>query len=240
MLSVVIPAYNEARRLPPTLVQIRSYLRSVGLQHELLVVDDGSRDDTVARVRALDKAVQIIELRPNRGKGYAVRRGMLAARGQRILFTDADLSTPIEELELLNGALDRGAEVALGSRAVKRELIMLRQPWHREQMGKLFNLCVQLIAVSGVRDTQCGFKLFTRQAAMDIFSRSNMDRFAFDVELVALAKLLGYPVAEVPVRWFNSADSRVNVLADPLQMYFDLWRIRAKIKALAKALGRKW
>lgn len=240
MLSVVIPAYNEAKRLPATLTQIKMYLRLQQIDYELVVVDDGSRDDTVRVVQTFDPTIHLIRLQPNRGKGYAVRRGMLAAKGQRILFTDADLSTPISELDALAAALDEGADVAIGSRAVDRGLILVHQPWYREFMGRVFNLCVQSLAVTGIRDTQCGFKLMTRQAVHDVLGRAELDRFAFDVELVALAKLLGYRVAEVPVHWLNSVDSRVSILRDPLQMYFDLWRIRAKIKRLSKVLGRKW
>ncbi len=240
MLSVVIPAYNEAQRLPPTLTRIMHYLTAQKWEHEVLVVDDGSRDETAVVAQQAGRHVKVIRLQPNRGKGYAVRRGMLAASGQRVLFSDADLSTPIQEIEKLQAALDAGADVAVGSRAINRALVKVHQPWHREKMGNLFNVCVQQIAVKGIKDTQCGFKLFTRQAAQDIFSRSEFDGFVFDVEVVALAKLLGYQVAEVPVLWFNSQDSRVNVFSDPFKMFVDLWAIRAKIKKLARALGRKW
>lgn len=240
MLSIVIPAYNESQRLPATLARIYDYFAAHPSPHEILVVDDGSSDQTAAVAGRMPGPIEVIRLQPNRGKGYAVRRGMLAAKGRRVLFTDSDLSTPIEELEKLQAAMDAGADVALGSRAVNRNLTKLRQPWHREKMGNVFNMCVQAIAVKGIKDTQCGFKLFTRQAAQDVFSRCQMDRFVFDVEAVALAKLLGYRVAEVPVLWYDSPDSRVNVLRDPLAMFFDLWTIRANMKKLARSLGRKW
>ena len=237
-LSIVIPAYNEARRLPESLQKIRGYFGDTWSTLELIVVDDGSRDDTVAVVRAFDAAIKIIELKPNRGKGYAVRRGMLAATGERVLFTDADLSTPISEIEKLQRAIDAGADVAIGSRAIDRSLIAVHQPWLREQMGKVFNGWMQLLCLRGIKDSQCGFKLFTRQAVKDVFIHCQQDGFCFDVECLAVAKLLGYAISEVPVRWLNSADTRVNVLIDSIKMYLDLWRLRYRLRVLARQLGR--
>jgi dolichyl-phosphate beta-glucosyltransferase len=182
-VSVVIPAYNESARLPPTIARIAEYFTRSTLSYELVVVDDGSADDTAARARACgvpDLTVLVNE--PNRGKGYSVRRGMLAARGAHRLMTDADLSTPIDELDRLLAVQRAGTEVVIGSRAVAGANIEVRQPWYRENMGRLFNLLVRLLAVPGLHDTQCGFKLFTARAAEEVFSRARLDGFSFDVE----------------------------------------------------------
>jgi len=223
-LSVVVPALDEEDRLPRTLEHIASHLARRGGDYEVLVVDDGSRDATAARAEAAGATV--LRNETNRGKGFAVRRGMLAARGARRLMTDADLSTPIEELDRLCARMDEGHDVVVGSRALPASRIEVRQPWYRENMGRLFNLFVRALAVPGVRDTQCGFKLFSAAAARDVFSAARLDGFSFDVEALFLARRKGYRIAEVPVRWRNDAASRVSLwhgfLAFP-----DLLRIRA-------------
>lgn len=229
-LSIVVPAFDEERRLPASLARIVEWLsgRIPPLAAEILVVDDGSSDGT-ARVAAEAASrgvpVRVLTHAANRGKGAAVRTGVLAAEGRLVLVTDADLSTPIEEAEKLLAA---GAPVAIGSRAVDPSLVVERQPLYRVAMGKLFNLLVRLLCVGGIRDTQCGFKLFTRDAAREVFSRARVDRFAWDVEALLLARRLGYAIAEVPVLWFHKEDSRVS-LGRGAQAYLDLLRIRRTV-----------
>ena len=227
-LSIVIPAYNEVERLGPTLERVVAYCLAERADHEVLVVDDGSTDGTVALARSLAAAhpsIRVIEQGENRGKGAAVRAGMLAARGERVLFSDADLATPIEELVKLEAELDRGADIAIASRAAPGADIQVRQHPLREMMGRTFNLMVRLAAVGGIGDTQCGFKLFTRAAAQDLFGRAQVDGFAFDVEVLWLARGR-YQVAEVPVVWRHIEESKVSPGSDAARMFLDLVRIR--------------
>ena len=224
VLSVVVPAYNERARLPPTLRRIGAYLG--GRAHEIVVVDDGSTDGTAEAAHAAGvERLVVLRNEGNRGKGYAVRRGMLAARGARRLMSDADLSTPIEELARLEQALASGHQIAIGSRALEGARIEVRQPWYRENMGRLFNVFVRALAVPGVRDTQCGFKLFTAGAAEVVFAAARLDGFSFDVEALYIARQLGYRIAEVPVSWRNDAATRVG-LRGGFQAFPDLLRIR--------------
>jgi dolichyl-phosphate beta-glucosyltransferase len=226
-LSVVIPAYNEAERLPPTLERVLRYLRARGGTYEIVVVDDGSRDRTAERARAAaGEDLRVLANEGNRGKGYSVRRGMLAAHGARRLMTDADLSTPIEDLERLAARLDQGYDVAIGSRALPDSNVEIRQPWYRENMGRVFNGAVRLLALPGLKDTQCGFKLFTAAAAEAAFSRARLDGFSFDVESLFLARRLGFRIAEVPVTWRNDAASHVGLWSG-FRAFPDLLRIRA-------------
>ncbi len=226
-ISLVIPAYEEARRLPETLAKIADYLRGRRESWEILVVDDGSRDSTASIAREeglrLGLPLTVLSLPANRGKGAAIRAGVLASHGDRVLVCDADLSTPIAEWEKLRAA---GAPVAIGSRAIDEDLVLRKQPWHRRTMGKLFNLLVRALTIRGIRDTQCGFKLLDGPLAREIFSRARIDRFAYDVEILLLARRRGAAIAEVPVLWFNSPDSRVAVVRDSLRMLRDLVRIR--------------
>ena len=224
-LSVVIPAYNEALRLPSTLSRVRQHLAAQKGEHEILVVDDGSTDATAEVARAAGGAVRVLRHQPNRGKGYAARRGMLAATGDRRLMTDADLSTPIEELAGLEAALDRGYDVAIGSRAVDGARIEVRQPAYREAMGRLFNVLVQGLLLPGLSDTQCGFKLFTARAAEAAFAPCRLDGFSFDVEALFAARRRGLRIAEVPVVWRNDAATRVS-LGGGGAAFADLLRIR--------------
>lgn len=230
-LSIVVPAFNEERRLPVSLARIAEWLgsRSPALSAEVLVVDDGSSDRTAAvaekTAAGLGLGARVLRLPENRGKGAAVRAGVLEAEGEYVLVTDADLSTPIEEVDKL---LSAGAAVAIGSRAVDATLVKQRQSVFRVASGKTFNLLVRLLVVSGIRDTQCGFKLFRREAAREIFSRASVDRFAFDVEALLLARRLGYAIAEVPVLWFNSPDTRVG-LGGGLEAFAALFRIRLRV-----------
>lgn len=228
-LSVVIPAFNEAQRVGPTLTAVLAYLRQQPYASEVLVVIDGSSDGTETVVRQVagdDPSVAILDNGTNRGKGFCVRRGMLEARGQFILFSDADLSTPIEHVERLFDALKRGAHIAIGSRAHPESDIAVRQPWWRERMGRTFNWFVQRAAVRGIRDTQCGFKCFTREAARRVFPRQRLERFGFDVEVLFIARRLGYRIVEVPITWRNHALSKVHPVRDSASMLWDLVRIR--------------
>jgi dolichyl-phosphate beta-glucosyltransferase len=209
-LSVVIPAWNEALRLPATLTRVVAFLRARNEAFEVVVVDDGSTDGTAAVARAHgDPAIRVAGYGDNRGKGHAVRTGMLAASGALRLMTDADLSTPIEDLRLLEEAMGRGFHVAIGSRALRTSNVEVRQGAFREGMGRLFNLVVRLLLLRDLRDTQCGFKLFTAEAAQAAFSATRLDGFSFDVEALVAARRRGYRIAEVGVTWRNDVATRV-------------------------------
>ena len=228
-LTIVIPAWQEAARLGLTLDRIRRYLQNQSWNGEVVVVVDGGDDGTLelARARATQwTGLHVLANNVNRGKGYSVRRGMLEARGQYLLFSDADLSTPIEEVEHLIDAIEAGADIAVGSRALENSDIQVRQTWWRESMGQLFNFVVRVVAVPGVHDTQCGFKCFRRSAARRIFIQQRIDRFAFDVEIFWIARKLSLQVAEIPVTWRNDALSHVHPLRDATQMLIDLIRLR--------------
>lgn len=225
-LSVVIPAFNEADRLPKTLARLREWLSAWQRPYQIVVVDDGSVDGTADAAReAGGETLVLLRHTPNRGKGHAVRRGMLAATGQRRLMTDADLSTPIEELPKLMAELDRGVPIAIGSRAVEGARIEVHQPVFREAMGRLFNRLVQTLLLPGLQDTQCGFKLFTGPAAELAFGASRLDGFSFDVEALYIAGRHGLRIAEVPVVWRNDEASRVS-LGGGGTAFVDLLRIR--------------
>jgi dolichyl-phosphate beta-glucosyltransferase len=225
-LSVVIPAYNEAARLPRTLERLNDYLGGRGTSYEIVVVDDGSSDGTAQAARAAGGPfLTLLGHERNRGKGHAVRRGMLAAGGERRLMTDADLSTPIEDLPRLEAALDRGDDIAIGSRAVPGANVLVHQPFYREAMGRIFNHLVRLIALPGLYDTQCGFKLFSAAAAEAAFGQALLDGFSFDVEALFVARRRGLRIAEVPVTWRNDAASRVGFVHGGLA-FLDLVQIR--------------
>jgi len=221
--SVVIPTYNRAHSVGDA---IASVLRQTMADLECIVVDDGSTDPTseVARASHLS-SLTVIGYPANRGKGHAVRRGMLAARGARRLMTDADLSTPIEDLKHLQKALDAGADIAIGSRALPASNVEVRQPWYREGMGRFFNLCVRVVTLPDLHDTQCGFKLFTAAAAEAAFTPARLDGFSFDVETLYIARRRGLRIAEVPVTWRNDFATRVGLLRGG-EAFLDLLRIR--------------
>ncbi len=225
-LSVVIPAYDEAERLGPGLARAMEYLTGRGLDYELLVVDDGSRDAT-AEVAAGMAGVRVLRHERNRGKGAAIKTGILASRGAKLLLSDADFSTPIEEMEKLEPRLAE-AVLVVGSRAVAGADVRQRQPFYRELMGKVWNLIIRTIGVRGLRDTQCGFKLVRGDAARTLGSEMTIDGFAYDVELIWLARRRGWEVAEVGVVWVNSPDSRVDPLRSSLGMLRDVIRIRLR------------
>lgn len=231
-LSVVVPAYNEEERLGATLDRMIAYLADMPREWELLVVDDGSSDGTRDLVAAASKKhpeVRLIANGRNRGKGYSVRHGMLAATGDAVLFSDADLSSPIEEVEKLIPHLENGHDVVIGSRDIIGSQIEVPQPLFRRVMGYSFMVLRDWIAVSGFRDTQCGFKLFRKPAAQAVFTQSRVDGFCFDVEILAIAKTLGYRMCEIPVVWRNDERSKVNPIGDPIKMFLDLFRIRFNI-----------
>jgi len=236
-LSVVVPAYNEARRISPSLDQIFEYLDRSHPQHEVLVVDDCSTDDTAAVVErrfGQRPTLRILSYGTNRGKGYAVRAGALEASGDVVLFTDADLSTPIAEADKMLPLLAQGYDMVIGSRAHAQAEIRKHQPFYREGAGKLFNLLVRLLVGLKFHDTQCGFKLFRRDSALAVLRRLSIDRFAFDVELLALAQAAGLKVAEVPVVWINSPASTVGLWYGA-QAYVDLLQIRRRARRLPRA-----
>ena len=230
-VSIVIPAFNEERRLTATLTAVLAYLaRWDGRFAEVVVVDDGSTDGTARLVRefsAKHAAVRLVENHGNRGKGYSVRHGVMEARGEWILFSDADLSAPIEELDKLAAAArEAGASVAIGSRAMDRSLIQVHQSGFRETAGRVFNLCMRVATGLPLRDTQCGFKLFEAGTAREVFGRQRLERFGFDVEVLFIARHLGYRMVEVPVRWSHSEGTKVSMFRDSLNMFLDLLRVR--------------
>jgi len=224
-LSIVIPAFNEAARLPASLAELIAYLRAQDYSWEILVVDDHSQDDTLAVLTPFQEIVRVLSNDHNSGKGFAIRRGVLASQGEAVAFTDADLSTPLEEIGTLLSWRRKGYDVVIGSRALSDSVIITHQPWHREWLGQMFNRLVRALLLKGIYDTQCGFKLFSRRAADAIFPQQQITGFAFDVELLYLARKCGFTIAEVPVRWRDSVPSRVRPFSHGARMLFDLWRI---------------
>jgi dolichyl-phosphate beta-glucosyltransferase len=230
-LSVVVPAFNESARLPETIAKVRPFLDALGKSWELILVNDGSNDQTLELIRAEEagdpKRVRGLDLQPNGGKGPAVAAGVAASRAPLVLITDADLSTPIEEWSKLAAALDRGYDVAIGSRAKRGSQVLVSQPFHRVLMGKIFNLLVQLVVLPGYWDTQCGFKLWKGAVAREVFAAMKLrGNVAFDVEVLFRARRAGYRIAEVPVRWFDSVPSRISPLTHSAEALLDIFRIR--------------
>ncbi|MGC2530447.1 MAG: dolichyl-phosphate beta-glucosyltransferase [Candidatus Acidiferrum sp.] len=227
-LSIVIPSYNEELRLPATLERIADYLPSLGGETEILVVDDGSKDRTAEvaeSFRGKLPSLRVITNGENRGKGYSVRHGMLEARGRNVLFTDADLSAPIEEAPKLLEAL-KNYDVAIGSRALDRSLITVHESRFREFAGIIFNTIVRVILRLPFVDTQCGFKAFRRDPCQILFQQQRIERFGFDPELLYLARHHGLHIVEIPVRWGHSHATKVNMLRDSIQMFADVFTIR--------------
>ncbi|GAC1570734.1 MAG: glycosyltransferase family 2 protein [Candidatus Dormibacteria bacterium] len=231
MISVVIPAYNESARLPPTLERMRRYLDGAAEEYEVLVVDDGSQDGTAEVAESLAAEwpqARVLRCPANRGKGAAVRAGMLAARGELRLFSDADLSTPMAELPALRRHLDAQHGVAIASRALPGTTIEVHQNRRRETMGRIYNRILRLLVLPGIQDSQCGFKLFTAEAAMTLFEPLRTNRFGFDAEVLVRARRAGIGIAEVPVRWRHVEESRVSSLRDASRMLFDLLLLRLR------------
>lgn len=232
-LAVIIPAYNEDQRILPTLERVRDYLSGQAYTWSVTLVSDGSQDRTVEITEAFAKknpGFHVLAYAPNRGKGYAVRKGMLEVAGELLLFSDADLAAPIEEVEKLLAHMEQGADVAIGSRPLKESNLEIRQPFYREMLGRAFNFAVQTLAIKGIKDTQCGFKLFTQKAARDIFSRCKLDGFSFDFEALMVARDLGYRIDEVPIRWRHQEGSKVVLMRDGPRMLRDLVKLRLRGK----------
>lgn len=227
--SIIIPAYNESERISASLDKIVAYIAEQQWGAEVIVVNDGSRDNTAEIVRDYAKShpmVKLIENPGNRGKGYTVRNGMMHAHGDILLFTDADLSSPIQEAQKLFAAIDKGADVTFGSRWLQAELQTERQPFYRQVFGRIFNLLLRIILGLKYKDTQCGFKAFTRKAAHQIFSRQMIDRWGFDPEILFLAEKFGFKVAEVPVEWAHDNRSKINPVTDGAKMFVEMLRVR--------------
>src|SRR5579863_6034134 len=227
--SIIIPAYNERERISATLEKVIAYAREQGWAAEIIVVNDGSRDNTAEVVRGFAQKhaqIRLLENPGNRGKGYSVRNGMLHAQNDVMLFTDADLSSPISEADKLFAAIEQGADVAIGSRWLRAELQTERQPWYRQLYGRLFNLALRIVLGLKYRDTQCGFKAFTREAAQAVFTRQRVERWGFDPELLFLANKFKLRTVEVPVKWAHDHRSKINPLRDGLKMGVEMLDVR--------------
>jgi dolichyl-phosphate beta-glucosyltransferase len=232
-LSIVVPAYNEEARLPATLDELAGWMDARRLDAEVLVVDDGSRDRTaeIAAEKLRGRRGRVVRNGENRGKGYSVRHGMLESSGRFVLLTDADLSTPITEYDKLAGFVrDHDLDVAIGSRALPGSDVQLRQGLVRQTMGRTFNRVIRALTGLPFHDTQCGFKLLDRERTRPLFEKMVVDRFAFDVELLFLCRRFGLTVREVPVIWRNAPGSKVSILGDPLNMLFDVIRVRWRFR----------
>jgi dolichyl-phosphate beta-glucosyltransferase len=227
--SIVIPAYNEAARIGPTLEKVLGYVHAQAWDAEVIVVNDGSRDNTAAIVRSFaerDPILQLVENPGNHGKGYSVRNGMLHSRGRVVLFSDADLSSPIEEAPKLFSALEAGADIAIGSRWLRAETQTQRQPFYRQVMGRVFNLLLRLTLGLHFADTQCGFKAFKQSAVQAIFPLQRIERWGFDPEILFLARKFGCQVKEVPVAWGHSGDTRIHPIVDSWRMFQEMLHVR--------------
>jgi dolichyl-phosphate beta-glucosyltransferase len=242
-ISIIIPAFNEALRLPATLDRVQQFLETSSLSAEVIVVDDGSRDATAEVVRQRATAwpqLQLVASARNAGKGAAVQLGMARAHGRYRIFSDADLSVPIDDLEKLLRPLHSGAGVAIASRGLKDSQVELHQPWYRETMGKIFNRLVRVFVLDGVHDTQCGFKAFTAEVADRVFPALQTRGFGFDVEVLYRAQRAGYRIVEVPTRWINSPQSRVHPIRHSTMMIFELLAIPGRVrKHPTKGIGHQ-
>ncbi len=234
-LSIIIPVYNEEFRIKNTLENITNYFSDKNFKYELILVNDGSSDNTVDVIKTFKNKINnnsknfellILNNDKNKGKGFSVRKGVLNSKGKFVLFSDADLSTPIEEFEKLYHYLQNGFNIAIGSRALKDSNIIIRQNKVRESMGKLFNLLIRKITNLNYFDTQCGFKCFDRKTVNSIFPYLKINDFSFDIEILYLAEKQGLKIEEVPIRWINSIESKVRIIKDPIIMFQSLGRIK--------------
>ena len=228
-LSLIIPSYNEGNRIIDTLQKVDKYLSSQSYNYEIIVVNDGSKDNTAEIVKKLIPEIKnlvLIDNIENNGKGFVVRQGIFRAKGEYIIFTDADNSTAIEQIEKIFAEFEKGYKVVIGSRDIKGAVVAIPQPWWRIMLGNIFNLMVQIISgLYGIWDTQCGFKGFTKQSARDIFSKCEINDFAFDVEVLVLAKKMKYKIKEIPIIWINSVESTVG-FKSMIKMLFEILKIR--------------
>ena len=228
-LSIVIPAYNEEKRIVGSLKDICRYLAGKPYTYEVLIVDDGSTDGTLEACRALaadSPYIKTVHYPVNRGKGFAVRTGMMEAAGENLLLCDADLATPIEELDRFRDYRDEGFDIVIASRPLKESHLVKKQPFYREWAGRAFNHAVQALAVPGIHDTQCGFKLFSRDSARTIFPLCFLNGWAFDMEALHIAQRLGFSIKEAPVHWYHRPGSKIHFVRDGLRMLADVFRIR--------------
>ncbi len=231
-LSVIIPAYNEEFRIKKILIDIDKYLRKQNYNYEIIVVNDGSKDKTIEVLETLKSRIvnlRLIDNKENKGKGYVVKQGMLQAKGQYRLFTDADNSTSIEQVKKMWPYFKQGYDVVIGSRDVQKAVVAVSQSWFRRLLGNIFNLIVQTICgLWGIWDTQCGFKGFNKRVVEDIFPKLTITGWAFDVEVLVLCKKAGYKIKEIPVRWINSFESKVE-LKGMIKMLFEVFKIRLNL-----------
>lgn len=224
-ISLIIPAYNEAERIGKSLLSAQEYLTENFNEYEIIVVDDGSVDKTAEIAKNFGDSVKVFKLERNSGKGAAVRKGMLESKGAIRVFSDADFSTPIYELQKLINELKSDADICIGSRAIQPELIRVHQPFFRELLGKTFNLFVRTILFSGIKDTQCGFKGFKDYAAEKVFNKAKIDGFGFDVEILYIAKKEGFKIRQVPIEWYNDDRTTVSPVKG-LKAFLELFEIR--------------
>lgn len=230
-LSIVIPAYNEQHRIGPTLDTMAAYLNGKDYETEVIVVDDGSADSTQQEVRNRMETfpnLRLLDNGANHGKGYSVRHGVTEARGEYVLFFDADSSTPIDQIENFWPRFDQGYDICIGSRSLPDSDVVVRQPWLREIMGRVFRVLVRLLAIGDFSDTQCGFKAFSASSAKVVFKRQTLEGFGFDVELLYVAKKFGFRIAEVAVKWIDSPESKLHPGIDAMKMFLELISIRFK------------
>ncbi len=231
-LSIIIPAYNEEKRIGPTLSNVCGFFKTKNYEYEVILVDDGSSDRTVSEAEDSELAntgkLKIVKNSVNKGKGFSVKNGILKSLGEYVLFSDADLSTPIEEADKLFDHIGKGYDIVIGSRSIAGSNVKVRQPFYREKMGRIFNYFINSLLMGGFIDTQCGFKLFKGSVARQIGKELTINGFCFDVEMLYLARKEGYKIAEVGITWENSPQSKVRVFSSSLSMFIDLLKIKRR------------